>query len=73
MYLVDKRPDFRPSKPTSNPYRMLVLLFLILGSILLVRAVETGQVQPLFSPTLTPTRTALSYALEGETHFKAGD
>lgn len=73
MYLVDKRPDFRPSKPASDPYRMMVWIFLIIGGILLVRAVDMGNVQPLFSPTLTPTRTAASFALEGTTHFTAGD
>jgi tetratricopeptide (TPR) repeat protein len=73
MNLVDKRPEFRPSKPSSNPYRILVWLILIFGSIFLIRAVNSGQIQPMFSPTLTPTRTAGSYALEGETHFIAGD
>jgi len=73
MILNDKRPDFRPAKPTSNPYRMLIWIVLVLGGVLLIRAVNIGQVQPLFSPTLTPTRTAESYALEGETHFTAGD
>ncbi|KPL72536.1 tetratricopeptide repeat protein [Leptolinea tardivitalis] len=52
---------------------MLVWIMLILGCVLLLRAVNTGQVQPLFSPTLTPTRNANSFAFEGETHFKAGD
>jgi tetratricopeptide (TPR) repeat protein len=33
---------------------------------------ERGQIQPLFLPTPTPTRTANSYILEGETLFKAG-
>ncbi len=73
MNLVDKRPDFRTVKPVSDPYRMLVWIVLILGSILLIRAVNTGQIQPMFSPTLTPTRMAESYAMEGETHFTAGD
>lgn len=73
MYLTDKRPEFRPVKPNSDPYRMMIWIVLILGCVLLVRAVDIGQVQPLFSPTLTPTRTAESFAMEGETHFIAGD
>jgi tetratricopeptide (TPR) repeat protein len=73
MILNDKRPDFRPAKPTSNPYRMLIWIVLVLGGVLLIRAVNIGQLQPLFSPTLTPTRSAESYAFEGETHFTAGD
>jgi tetratricopeptide (TPR) repeat protein len=72
MYLTDKKPTFRPSKPTSDPYRILVWIVLIIGSIFLIRAVNIGEVQPLFSPTLTPTREAKSYAMEGETHFAAG-
>lgn len=73
MYLTDKRPEFRPVKPTSNPYRMMIWIMMIMGSILLLRGISNGDVQPLFSPTLTPTRTAESYAFEGETHFTAGD
>jgi tetratricopeptide (TPR) repeat protein len=46
---------------------------MIIGGFLLVHAVQAGQIQPLFSPTLTPTRTADSFAFEGETHFKSGD
>lgn len=52
---------------------MLIWIVTIIGGFLLVHAVNTGQVQPLFSPTLTPTRSAESFAFEGETHFKAGD
>lgn len=73
MNLVNKKPSFRPAKPTSEPYRILVWIVLILGGVFLVRAVNKGDVQPLFSPTLTPTRAAQSYAMEGETHFTAGD
>jgi tetratricopeptide (TPR) repeat protein len=52
---------------------MLIWIILIIGGLLLVNAVQIGKVQPLFSPTMTPTRNAESFALEGETHFKAGD
>ncbi|HEX7556778.1 MAG TPA: tetratricopeptide repeat protein [Leptolinea sp.] len=48
-------------------------MFLTISSIFLIRAINSGDVQPLFSPTLTPTRNAQSYALEGETHFIAGN
>jgi tetratricopeptide (TPR) repeat protein len=33
----------------------------------------TGQVQPLFLPTPTPTRSALSHAQEGLAHFSTGN
>jgi tetratricopeptide (TPR) repeat protein len=73
MNLVDKRPSFRPTKSSSDPYRILLWIVILLGCIFLLRAVNNGDIQPLFSPTLTPTRTAKSYALEGETHFTSGD
>jgi tetratricopeptide (TPR) repeat protein len=73
MILHDKRPEFRPSRQTSNPYRMLVWIVLIIGGFLLVNAVNSGKIQPMFSPTLTPTRSAESFAFEGETHFKSGN
>lgn len=34
---------------------------------------QTGQVQPLFLATPTPTRSAASYAEEGRAHFSTGD
>ena len=61
--------DGRPS----NPWRLVALSVLITMGVLLIWLHETGRVQPLFLPTYTPTRTALSYADEGETAFSAGD
>ncbi|HEY4666915.1 MAG TPA: tetratricopeptide repeat protein, partial [Anaerolineales bacterium] len=57
----------------SRPVRIVLLLALIAGGILLTRLVEAGRVEPLFLPTATPTRTALSFQEEGEAHFSAGD
>jgi len=34
--------------------------------------IDRGDVQPLFLPTPTPTRTTNSYVMEGEAQFKAG-
>lgn len=73
MNLVDKRPTFRPVKPTSDPYRILLWIVILFGCVFLLRAVNKGDIQPMFSPTLTPTRNARSFAFEGETHFTAGD
>jgi tetratricopeptide (TPR) repeat protein len=70
--LTGKRPHFRPAKRTSNPYRILLYLTLILAGIWMLLQLDRGQIQPLFLPTPTPTRTANSYALEGETLFQAG-
>ncbi len=59
-------------KPATNPYRIFILLIMILGGVWLVRQLETGGIQRPFTPTPTPTRVAHSYALEGEAQFAAG-
>ena len=59
-------------KPTTNPYRIFILLVLVLGGIWLVRQLETGGIQRPFTPTPTPTRAARSFALEGDAQFAAG-
>ncbi|NQU30500.1 MAG: tetratricopeptide repeat protein, partial [Anaerolineae bacterium] len=59
-------------KPTTNPYRIFLLLVFILGGIWLIRQVELGNIQRPFLPTPTPTRVAKSYALEGDAQFEAG-
>lgn len=64
---------FGSAGPGSRPWRILVLVALIAGGILLTRLVEAGRVEPLFLPTPTPTRTALSHQEEGEAHFDSGD
>ncbi len=46
---------------------------LIAVGLALVWLRDTGQVQPLFLPTPTPTRSALSHAQEGLAHFSTGD
>lgn len=57
----------------TNPLRILALLAMIAGVVLLLRAQQRGEVQPLFLPTPTATRTGTSYAQEAEVHFAAGD
>ena len=72
MYLEGREPTFRDKKKKSNIYRVLILVVLIVffGSVL--TGIAKGDVQPLFLPTPTPTRTTHSYVVEGETHFNAG-
>jgi tetratricopeptide (TPR) repeat protein len=70
--IVGKRPNFRPAKSTFNIYRIMIWLGLILAGLWLLRGVETGQVQPLFNPTPTATRTAGSHILEAQAYFQAG-
>ncbi len=71
--LTGEKPHFRPAKPSVNPYRLLLWGILILGSLWLLVLLQRGQVKPMFLPTPTPTRTANSYALEGDAQFQAGD
>ena len=59
-------------KPTTNPYRIFMLLILILGGIWLIRQLETGAIRRPFTPTPTPTRAAQSFTLEGDAQFSAG-
>lgn len=57
---------------TVSPYRLAFYIFLILGLLWTLRDVEEGKIQPPFMPTPTPTRSAISYALEGDALFAAG-
>jgi tetratricopeptide (TPR) repeat protein len=73
--LSGKKPTFAKSGPKSNPYRVLLLITLIVGSVWL--AFNTGygpeyRIQAPFMPTPTPTRTAGSYLLEADAYFNAG-
>jgi len=70
--LVGKRPNFRPVKSSSNVYRIMLWLGLILAGLYLLLGVQRGQVEPLFMPTPTPTRMATSYILEAQAYFQAG-
>ena len=73
MYLQGKEPSFRNAKNRSNPYRILVLVLLIAFFFTIISQIVKGEVEPLFLPTSTPTRTTDSFKIEGETHFTAGD
>ncbi len=73
MNLTGKRVNFRRHRPLANPYRLLILLILVMCSMFVLRALNTQQIQSPFAPTPIPTRSAASHALEGETHFKAGN
>ncbi|MEJ2300026.1 MAG: tetratricopeptide repeat protein [Anaerolineales bacterium] len=68
-----ERPHFRPTKKKSDPYRVLLWLSLIVGGLWLNSQLKRGSIEPLFMPTPTPTRTANSYTVEGESQFNAGN
>ncbi|HUV28241.1 MAG TPA: tetratricopeptide repeat protein [Anaerolineales bacterium] len=70
--LSGERPHFRPEKRSINPYRVIILLALIMGGIWILMSIDRGDVQPLFQPTPTATRTVNSYIMEGEAQFYAG-
>jgi tetratricopeptide (TPR) repeat protein len=71
MNVPIRRPIFH-RRSQSNVYRMFFWVVLILGGLWFIRQVQSGVVKPLFLPTPTPTRTANSFALEGEAQFTAG-
>jgi len=50
---------------------VLVALIVFFGTVL--SGIAKGDVQPLFMPTPTPTRTTNSFVIEGQTHFEAGN
>jgi len=63
---------FRPRRRT-NPIKIYFLVFFILIGAFIFREVQAGEIQKPFLPTPTPTRTANSFATEGETYFLGGD
>ena len=73
MYLQGKDPIFRHKRKNANPYRILVLFVLIIFFFTVLNGIVKGEVQPLFLPTPTPTRSTDSYMVEGQTHFDAGN
>lgn len=73
MNLSGKQPTFRRNVRHSNSYVILALLILLVASLFLLRAVLTEQIAPPFLPTPLPTRSANSFADEGDAHFRAGD
>jgi tetratricopeptide (TPR) repeat protein len=73
MNLSGKNINFRQKRSASNPYRVLMLLGLLLAGLFLLRALEEKKVISPFEPTPFPTRSTASYKLEAETHFMAGD
>lgn len=73
MNLTGRNPTFSNRRSRTNPTRIMIWMGMLILSLFLLRAVETEEIKSPFSPTPVPTRTAQSYALEGETHFIAGN
>ncbi len=72
MRLTGDRLELSRDRKRLNPARIMILLVLIGAGLLILRAQQSGQVQPLFLPTPTATRNASSYRDEAQTHFTAG-
>jgi tetratricopeptide (TPR) repeat protein len=64
--------NLHPVKPRSNPYRVLILLGLLLGAVWLLTQLNSGLIQSPFVPTPTPTRSPQSYILAAQAYFAAG-
>lgn len=73
MNLTGKEIAFRKNRRNFHPYRILVLLGLLIAGVFVLRGIETEDIQSPFLPTPIPTRTANSFAMEAETQFFAGD
>ena len=73
MYLQGRDPHFRNTSKKSSPYRILAFVVLIVFFLTILTGIVQGDVQPLFLPTPTPTRTSESFVVEGRTHFEAGN
>jgi tetratricopeptide (TPR) repeat protein len=71
MNIYQKRGLFR-RRGEPNVYRMFFWIALILGGIWLVRSLDNGDIKQPFETPPTPTRFAVSYALEGDAQFTAG-
>ncbi|HLA07320.1 MAG TPA: tetratricopeptide repeat protein [Anaerolineales bacterium] len=72
MNVRPRRPLFN-RRPQSNVYRMFLWVVMLLGGVWMLQQINRGNIQPLFLPTPTPTRSTDSYVLEGEANFTAGN
>lgn len=70
--IVGKRPTFRPARPGSNFYRVLLWLSLILAGIWVLMGYNRGAIKSPFDPTPTPTRVPESYLAEAQAYFDTG-
>jgi hypothetical protein len=69
--LNEDRLSFRNRNPV--PYRLLIWASLIVAALWVFVQVDRGEIEPLFQPTPTSTRSANSYIQEGAAFFEAGN
>jgi len=73
MYVPKRKPLFRKDVRQTNPYAVAAMLAIIILLVMLLRSLNQGEINPMFLPTPTPTRTLASFAEEGLVYFGAGD
>jgi len=73
MNLSDRQLTFRKRKNQDRPYRIVILVAILIALLFVLRGIQNEKIKPLFMPTPVPTRTASSFADEGETQFEAGN
>ena len=71
MNLRDNRLSFRNRSPV--PYRLVIWATLIVAALWVFVQVDRGDIEPLFQPTPTATRSISSYIQEGQAFFEAGN
>jgi len=69
--LRDNRLSFRNRSPV--PYRLVIWATLIVAALWVFVQVDRGDIEPLFQPTPTATRSISSYIQEGQAFFEAGN
>lgn len=73
MRVHERHNLFHSPGSRSNPYRLLLWGVLIVIGLTALRGIGSGEIQPLFLPTATATRSATSYREEGTAFFQAGN
>ncbi|TLN20227.1 tetratricopeptide repeat protein, partial [bacterium] len=73
MGTIHRRYIFLRQKPRNDPYRVLILLALLVVALFVLREFRSGAIEAPFTATATPTRTVNSYEVEAETYFQVGD
>jgi tetratricopeptide (TPR) repeat protein len=72
MHLSRPRRDIFFKRRQNNIYRVFLWVFLLAVGGYFARGLFTGTIRSPLEPTPTPTRTANSFALEGDSDFTAG-
>ncbi len=73
MGTIHRRYIFLRQKPRNDPYRVLILLALLLAALFVLREFRSGAIETPFQSTPTPTRSVVSFEQEAETYFQIGD